>query len=94
MTGTSKLSEDEGKELLKAARETIRNALTEKQGEEKGGGTAISPKFSEKRGTFVTLTIMGRLRRHGLLVEAVDNDGQLWLTVPTDLRPMLDKILS
>jgi AmmeMemoRadiSam system protein A len=62
MTGTSKLSEEEGKELLKAARETIRNALLEKQGGEKEAGTAVSSKFSEKRGTFVTLTIMGRLR--------------------------------
>jgi AmmeMemoRadiSam system protein A len=62
MKGRSKLSEEEGKELLKVARETIQNVLLKKQGEGKGRGAAISPRFSEKRGTFVTLTIKGRLR--------------------------------
>jgi AmmeMemoRadiSam system protein A len=61
MTDRSKLSEEEGKALLKAAREAIRGRLAEKKGNDREG-EAISPRFSEKRGTFVTLTIDGCLR--------------------------------
>ncbi|MFP3927322.1 MAG: AmmeMemoRadiSam system protein A [Desulfobacteraceae bacterium] len=61
MTHTKQLSEEEGRELIKLARNTIethlmgRDAPAEKEME-------ASPKFSEKRGTFVTLTIDGALR--------------------------------
>jgi AmmeMemoRadiSam system protein A len=61
MTHTKQLSEEEGRELIKLARNTIemhlmgRDAPAEKEVE-------ASPKFSEKRGTFVTLTIDGALR--------------------------------
>ena len=61
MAGTDRLSEEEGKELLNVARETIGSAFSE----QKTGGTeeaVFSPGFSERRGTFVTLTINGGLR--------------------------------
>jgi AmmeMemoRadiSam system protein A len=61
MTDTERLGEEEGKELLRAARETIKNAILEETAEG-ARETAFSPKFSERRGTFVTLTIDGRLR--------------------------------
>jgi AmmeMemoRadiSam system protein A len=61
MNDRSKLSEEEGKALLKAARRAIQGVLQEKKEDDKEG-EAISPQFSEKRGTFVTLTIDGRLR--------------------------------
>jgi tetratricopeptide (TPR) repeat protein len=38
-------------------------------------------------------TIMGRLRLRGLIVEA-DVDGDLLITIPSELRPMLTKILG
>jgi AmmeMemoRadiSam system protein A len=61
MAGTDKLTEEEGRRLLQVARQTIEHALFEK----KDGGSDeanSSPKFSEKRGTFVTLTMNGGLR--------------------------------
>ena len=61
MTDTDRLDEEEGRELLKAARETIEDAFKE-QKPGPGRETAFSPKFSERGGTFVTLTIDGRLR--------------------------------
>jgi AmmeMemoRadiSam system protein A len=61
MTDRCKLNEEEGKALLKAAREAIRDALQKKKGNDRER-EAISPRFSEKRGTFVTLTIDGHLR--------------------------------
>ena len=61
MMATEGLNEEEGKALLVIARKTIDRALFRRKGE------AIlpqihSPKYSEQRGTFVTLTINGRLR--------------------------------
>lgn len=61
MTDRSRLSEEEGKVLLNSAREAIRDALEEQKRDDRGG-ESISPKFSQKRGAFVTLTIAGRLR--------------------------------
>jgi AmmeMemoRadiSam system protein A len=61
MSGTDQLTEEEGRNLLRVARETIHEALF---GEE-GGRSAepdASPKFTERRGTFVTLTINRGLR--------------------------------
>lgn len=61
MADTDRLSEEEGKRLLSVARQTLENALFEKRGEA-SEESPLSPKFSEKRGTFVTLTINGALR--------------------------------
>jgi AmmeMemoRadiSam system protein A len=61
MANMDRLSEEEGKALLKAARETIQNAFLE-QIPEAARQAACSPIFSERRGTFVTLTMEGRLR--------------------------------
>jgi len=61
MTDSQKLTDQEGKYLLDVARKTIEQELfgdkTVIQGNELN-----SPKFSEKRGTFVTLTINNNLR--------------------------------
>jgi hypothetical protein len=38
-------------------------------------------------------TVMGRLRRHGLLVETTVN-GELLLTVPQELRRNLERLLK
>jgi AmmeMemoRadiSam system protein A len=61
MIGKEKLTENEGMYLLSEARRTIENSLFNK---DKGleHGSYMAPKFSERRGTFVTLTIDGRLR--------------------------------
>jgi AmmeMemoRadiSam system protein A len=61
MVETDKLTEEEGKYLLSVARQTIDERLTGKEG---GGQPEAlhSPKFSENRGTFVTLTENGALR--------------------------------
>ena len=61
MMATEGLKEEEGKALLVVARKTIDQALFHRKGE------AISPeircpKYSEQRGTFVTLTLHGQLR--------------------------------
>jgi AmmeMemoRadiSam system protein A len=56
-----KLTEEEGKYLVETARKTIQKALfnPKEPGEPDPGS---SPKFQEKRGTFVTLTLNGALR--------------------------------
>ena len=61
MTETDTLTEEEGKQLLKVARETIQHALF--GGESEKAAEPVSPqKFSERRGTFVTLTVNRGLR--------------------------------
>lgn len=61
MVDADKLTEEEGSCLLSVARQTIQQKLfnSEKQGLNE---SQVSPKFSERRGTFVTLTIDGGLR--------------------------------
>ena len=61
MVDTDKLTEEEGRCLLSVARQTIQQRLfsSENQGL---ADPQVSPKFSERRGTFVTLTIDGGLR--------------------------------
>jgi AmmeMemoRadiSam system protein A len=61
MTSPGDLTEEEGKRLLAVARKTIGEALSQKK-EKEPLDPLDSPKFSEKRGTFVTLTIDGCLR--------------------------------
>ncbi len=61
MTSPGELTEEEGKHLLSVARKTIEEALFQKK-EKEPFDPLDSPKFSEKRGTFVTLTINGCLR--------------------------------
>jgi len=61
MTETETLTEEEGKQLLRVARETIRQALFGRESENVAE-TASSQKFCERRGTFVTLTINRGLR--------------------------------
>lgn len=61
MVDTDKLTEEEGRYLLSVARQTIEERLTGQEGQ--GQPEAFqSPKFSENRGTFVTLTENGALR--------------------------------
>ncbi len=60
MKDTAQLTTDEGHYLISLARKTIENRLDQK--EPPVSGTNISPKFYEKRGTFVTLTMEGQLR--------------------------------
>jgi AmmeMemoRadiSam system protein A len=58
---TDRLTEEEGRQLLKVAKETIRQALFGSESE--GSPEPVSsPKFSERHGTFVTLTINRGLR--------------------------------
>ena len=61
MTEKDKLSEEEGKSLLEAARKAIENQL---YGRKKANDSDADfpAKFHERRGTFVTLTIHGNLR--------------------------------
>jgi AmmeMemoRadiSam system protein A len=61
MTDTDRLSEKEGEYLLSMARKTIEQSLFNKSDIELSDAD-LSPKFSEKRGTFVTLTIDEALR--------------------------------
>ena len=61
MIDKDRLTEEEGKYLLSVARRTIDQALSGKEGLEKGDSD-LSPLFDEQRGTFVTLTIGGKLR--------------------------------
>jgi AmmeMemoRadiSam system protein A len=61
MTETDRLTEEEGRQLLRVARETIRHALFEGESENLPE-TASSHQFAERRGTFVTLTIHRGLR--------------------------------
>ncbi len=61
MTDSDQLTEEEGRALLSVARKTIEEELFGSK--EKGqNDSAFSHKFSERRGTFVTLTIGGTLR--------------------------------
>lgn len=61
MTETDKLTEEEGRYLITVARKTIENRLFNQEDHAQSVG-GLSPKYSEKRGTFVTLTIQGNLR--------------------------------
>ena len=61
MTDINKLSEKEGDYLLSVVRRTIEEELFDKSDIELPD-TELSPKFSEKRGTFVTLTMNDALR--------------------------------
>ena len=61
MADSAKLTDQEGKYLLDVARRTIQEELFEDKAAARGDEQA-SPKFSERRGTFVTLTINGNLR--------------------------------
>jgi len=61
VTQRTKLTEEEGKYLLEAARETIDNALNDRT--ETGRSESGLPEiYKAPRGTFVTLTIRGGLR--------------------------------
>jgi len=59
MTDTDRLNNKEGEYLLSVARKTIEKKLFNKKDE---ADSDLSPKFSERRGTFVTLTINENLR--------------------------------
>ena len=61
MTSPDQLTEEEGKHLLSVARKTIQEALSKKKDREEPD-SFVSPKYSERRGTFVTLTMNGALR--------------------------------
>ncbi len=61
MLDVDKLTEEEGTCLLSVARQTIEQRLFNREGRTQSDSLA-SAKFSEKRGTFVTLTIDGCLR--------------------------------
>jgi AmmeMemoRadiSam system protein A len=61
MTNEGALTEKEGQYLLTVARKTIEQKLLN-QGDSSQPDDALSPRYSEKRGTFVTLTIDGSLR--------------------------------
>jgi len=61
MSETDKLTEEEGRQLVAVARETIHKALFNPQ-DKSEPEAAGSPKFQERRGTFVTLTLNGALR--------------------------------
>ena len=61
MADTSKLTEEEGRCLLSVARRTIEQKLFSLEDQDQSDFDA-STKFSEQRGTFVTLTIDGGLR--------------------------------
>jgi AmmeMemoRadiSam system protein A len=61
MTETDQLTEEEGKHLVETARKTIQKALFNPKDKSEPESVS-SPKFQERRGTFVTLTINGGLR--------------------------------
>lgn len=61
MAHAERLSKEEGRKLLKVARDAIQSALGE-QKSENAGEESVSPLLSERRGTFVTLTLRGALR--------------------------------
>ncbi|MBN1107074.1 MAG: AmmeMemoRadiSam system protein A [Deltaproteobacteria bacterium] len=61
MEDRDKLTEEEGKDLLSLARKTIDDRLVGRR-DSSLPDQAMSPKCSERRGTFVTLTIGGALR--------------------------------
>ena len=61
MVDIDKLTEEEGRCLVSVARQTIELRLFNLE-DESQHDSDLSPKFSEMRGTFVTLTIEGSLR--------------------------------
>ena len=61
MSETDRLTEEEGRQLVEVARKTIQKALFNPK-DKSEPDTASSPKFQERRGTFVTLTLNGTLR--------------------------------
>ena len=61
MADGQKLNDQEGKYLLEVARKTIERQLFKDKAVAQGN-EFYSPKFSEKRGTFVTITINDNLR--------------------------------
>jgi AmmeMemoRadiSam system protein A len=61
MPETGMLTEEEGRHLLSIARRTIEKKLFHQE-EEPSSDRRELPKYDEKRGTFVTLTIEGGLR--------------------------------
>jgi len=61
MTDKDQLTAEEGHYLLSVARQTIEEALFQSMNEP-AEDSGSSPKFSERRGTFVTLTMGGQLR--------------------------------
>ena len=61
MIDANKLTEEEGRCLLSVARQTIQQKLFNSENQDLTEAQ-VSPKFSERRGTFVTLTIDGGLR--------------------------------
>jgi AmmeMemoRadiSam system protein A len=61
MSEADKLTEEEGKQLVETARKTIHKALFNPK-DKSEADSAGSPKFQERRGTFVTLTANGALR--------------------------------
>ncbi len=61
MADTDRLTEEEGRYLLSVARKNIELDLFNQKGQSLTEAN-VSSKFSEKRGTFVTLTIKGNLR--------------------------------
>jgi AmmeMemoRadiSam system protein A len=61
MTDSEKLNDNEGKYLLGLARKTIEQELSGKKTSDQGEALD-SPRFAERRGTFVTLTMNKNLR--------------------------------
>lgn len=61
MADRDKLTDEEGRCLLSVARETIQQKLFNSENQALAD-SQVSPKFSERRGTFVTLTLDGGLR--------------------------------
>jgi AmmeMemoRadiSam system protein A len=61
MSEADKLTEEEGEYLVETAKKTIQKALFNPKDKSEPGSVS-SPKFQERRGTFVTLTINGALR--------------------------------
>jgi AmmeMemoRadiSam system protein A len=61
MADSEKLSDKEGEYLLGLARKTIEQELSGKKTSDQGEGLE-SPRFAERRGTFVTLTMNKNLR--------------------------------
>jgi AmmeMemoRadiSam system protein A len=61
MTDRDKLTEEEGKYLLEAARKSVENQLLNRE-KANESDVDLPTKFHERRGTFVTLTIHGNLR--------------------------------
>jgi AmmeMemoRadiSam system protein A len=63
MAEEDRLTEEEGRHLLSVARKTIEQRLFGREGKEASEGDPVSsPKFSDRRGIFVTLTAGGELR--------------------------------